>query len=339
MLRSRMFTPMFRLYAGWAIVALGLAALFGIASNPDAPFTFDPVAQFGGDFPFVHLDRDAGMFPYVHSKDLVNTITGPITLGWKGAVGNHLGYLMWVAVVLAAGFLAALLIAFRDADPEAEAEAVHLETVPLTRAPSGANYWPIIGAFAAGMVAIGWVTNNALLIAGIGLAVVSAVVWTFRAWADRATGDDEVNREIYHRFIDPLRIPVISIAGIALVVFGLSRVLLSVSKLAAIYIFLGAFVFFALIFVAIAFAPKASKGVLTALFVFLGAAILIGGVVFAVRGERNFHEEEAPTSEGGGGSSGEGGGSGGGGEGHGGRIADLGPNSPAVPSIVVQVSS
>lgn len=343
MIRSRMFTPMFRLYAGWATVALACAALFGMASNPDAPFTFDPIAQFGGDFPFIHIDRDAGIFPYVHSKDLINTITGPLTLGWKGAVGNHLGYLMWVAVVLAAAFLAGLLIAFRDADPEAEAEAVQLETVPLTRAPSGANYWPIIGAFAAGMVAIGWVANNALLIAGIGLAVVTAVVWTFRAWADRATGDDEVNREIYHRFIDPLRIPVVSVAGIALVVFGLSRVLLAVSKITAIYIFGAAFVFFAIIFGLVAFAPKASKGVLTLLFVVLGAGILVGGVVAAVHGERNFHEEEHETPAGGGGegtggSTGEGGGSGGG-EGHGGRIADLGPNPSAGPAIVVQVTS
>ena len=30
---------------------------------------------------------------------------------------------------------------------------------------------------------------------------------TVRAWAERATGDDEVNFQIYHRIIDPIRVP------------------------------------------------------------------------------------------------------------------------------------
>jgi len=332
MIRSRMFTPMFRLYAGWAILALVLAGLFGIASNQDTPLTFDPVAQFGGDFPWVHIDRDAGSFPYVHSDDLVNSVSGPMTLGWKGAVGNHLGYLMWVAIVVIAGFLAGLLVAFRDADPEAAAEAVNLDAVPPTRAPTGANFWPIVAAFAAGMIAIGWATNTTVLIAGLGLAVVTAVAWTFRAWADRATGDDRVNREVYHRIIDPLRIPVLAVVGVALVVFGLSRVLLAVSKEAAIGIFLASFVFIAVLFALIAFAPKASKGMITFVFVLLGALILVGGVAAAVKGERNFSEgHEAPAGGGGTGTGGSGGQSVGG-EGHGGRIAPIGP-------IAVQVTS
>ena len=35
-----------------------------------------------------------------------------------------------------------ILIAFRDADPEAEAQVVRAESVPLTRAPAGNNYLP-----------------------------------------------------------------------------------------------------------------------------------------------------------------------------------------------------
>src|SRR4051794_28478088 len=117
-----MFTPLFRLFAGWAVVALVFAALFGIASNQDHPFTF------------------GNGFPWIHNDDLVNTVTGPVTLGWKGSIGNQLGYIYWVAIVVAAAFLAGLLIAFRDADAAAEAEAVQAETVPLTKAPAGANY-------------------------------------------------------------------------------------------------------------------------------------------------------------------------------------------------------
>ena len=47
-----------------------------------------------------------------------------------------------------------------------------------------------------------------------------AFVWTLRTWAERATGDDTINAELYHRFVDPLRTPVVAIVCIALVVLG-----------------------------------------------------------------------------------------------------------------------
>ncbi len=300
MLRSRMFTPMFRLYAGWAILALVFAALFGFATNSASPFEFN------------------GEFPFVHNNDLVNAVSGPLSLGWKGPVGSHIVYVVWVSVAAVAAFLACLLVAFRDADPEAEAQAVQTETVPLTRAPSGANYWPLIGALSVGLIGIGWVAKHEVLIAGIGLLVVSAVVWTFLAWADRATGDDEVNSEIYHRFVDPLRIPVLAIAGIGLVVFGVSRVLLTVNKTQSVIVFAAAFVVFGLVFCLVAFAPNTSKALLTVIFVLLGAALLVGGVVAAVRGEREFTKVES-TSQGG----------------AGGRIVHLGPAQASGSSIVV----
>ena len=205
MIRSRMFTPLFRLFAGWAAFALVAAALFGLASNVDHPFTF------------------GGSFPWIHNDDLVNAVVGPISVGWKGPVGNHVGYAIWLGIAACAGFLAALLIAFRDADPDAIAEVVQAETVPLTRAPSGPSAWPIVAAIAIGLMALGWAINTTLMMAGIGLLVVAAVVWTFRAWADRATGDDEVNAAIYHRIVDPMRIPVASNLRPALVTSCMRR--------------------------------------------------------------------------------------------------------------------
>src|SRR5262249_51447104 len=139
MIRSRMFTPLFRLFAGWAVFLLVVAALFRLASNADHPVTF------------------AGSFPWIRNDQPPNAVVGPISLGWKGPVGNHVGYAVWLGVALCAGFLACLMIAFRDADPDAVAEVVDTETVPLTKAPFGPSAWPIIAALAVGMVAIGWV--------------------------------------------------------------------------------------------------------------------------------------------------------------------------------------
>jgi hypothetical protein len=201
------------------------------------------------------------------------------------------GYAILLGIALSGAFLAGLLVAFRDADPEAEAAFVQLDSVPLTRAPYGPSAWPIVAALAVGLIALGWAINTTLMMAGIGLLGIAAVVWTFRAWADRATGDDEVNAAIYHRIIDPMRIPVISLLLIALVVFDLSQVLKAVSREASIAVFLIAFVLFALLFAAVA-VFKAPRSVVTTLIVVLFAALIGGGIWATVHGARDFHEEE-----------------------------------------------
>ena len=116
-----------------------------------------------------------------------------------------LAILFMVAMVGLGG--AVLLGIYRDADPEAAAEAVRTESVPLTKAPYGASYLPFASAVALGVTALGWVQDQWLFRAGLaGLAGI-AVAWTVRAWAERSTGDEVVNEAIYRRIIDPVRVP------------------------------------------------------------------------------------------------------------------------------------
>src|SRR5690242_2164513 len=115
MLRSRMLTPGFKLYFGIALFGLLGALLFGINT------------ELQSDVLTVRDNLD--------ESGIIAVATGPLTIGWKGAVGNHMGYSIWLTMAVVAGFLAFLLIAFRDADPEAVAQVAHTETVPLTKAP------------------------------------------------------------------------------------------------------------------------------------------------------------------------------------------------------------
>ena len=103
LLRSRMLTPAFRFFG--ALVALGLIGAFVQAFTSDQPF--------------------------------IDAVLGPLTFGWKGGVGSHLAYVALMSLAVIAGLLGGLFLAFRDADPEAEAQVLHAETVPLTRAPHG----------------------------------------------------------------------------------------------------------------------------------------------------------------------------------------------------------
>ena len=174
----------------------------------------------------------------VPDQGAVGAGTGMSCFGWKGGIGNHVGYIFFVGLFGVSAGLAGILIAFRDADPEAEAQIVHTATVPAAPVPVGANFMPALTAFGFVLMIVGLATRTPLY-ATIGLVVVicAAFVWTLRAWAERATGDDTANADLYHRFIDPLRTPVIAILSIAVVAIGLSRLLLSVSKTNSVIVF------------------------------------------------------------------------------------------------------
>ena len=269
MLRSRMFTTAFRFFAGLATASLVAAFLVGVTSETQAP-----------------MDR----------------ILGPLTLGWKGGIGNHFAYVFFVGLFAVSAGLAGILIAFRDADPEAEAQVVRSDSVPLTRAPAGNNYLPALGAFAFVLALVGLASGNHVLIGG-GLVVMLAVAftWTLRTWAERATGDDTVNAELYHRFIDPLRTPVVAIVCIGLVVGGLSRVLLAVSKTGSVIVFGVAATLFFVVAAVLALYPKSTKTVTTILVVFGALALLVAGIIGAFVGERDMEhhsdqQQEAPAA-------------------------------------------
>jgi hypothetical protein len=265
MIRSRMFTTAFRFFAGLAAASLVAAFVVGFTSETQKP-----------------MDR----------------ILGPITMGWKGSVGNHFAYTVFVGLFFMAAALAGILIAFRDADPEAEAQVVRADSVPLTRAPAGNNYMPALGGFGFVLAIVGLATEaDGLAIAGLAVIVAVAVTWTLRAWAERATGDDEVNAELYHRFIDPLRVPVVAAITIAFVVLALSRVLLAVSKTGSVVVFGAVATVFFVIAVLLALYPKSTRTIATIVVVFAALAILVAGVIGAFVGERDIehHGGETPA--------------------------------------------
>jgi len=291
MLRSRMFTPGFRFYFGLFAFLLVGAFMFGVSTELQVP----------GSTVRQQLD----------DQGIISTVVGPLTIGWKGAVGNHLGYAVLLGGAAIAALLAFVLVAFRDADPESLAELLEVETVPLTKAPAGPNFAPIVGAFAVGLIGLGWVISNILFYSGIVLLLLVAAVWTLRAWAERATGDDEVNHEIYVRFVDPLRVPVVSALLIGFVVFGLSRLLLAApNKAASAAIFGAAGVLFFVGVLAIYFAPpKVRKALTVTLLALAAVAVLAVGIYGIAKGERPI-EHHAPAGAEPGGTGGESGGTG-----------------------------
>lgn len=217
-------------------------------------------------------------------------VFGVFTLGYKEGVGEHLGYTLLLSVAAVSAGLGFVCLALRDADPEAEAQVVDLAHVPPADSINRTNFWPIVAAFSLGMVVVGLVVGSPLFVAGlIGLGIV-VIEWAIRNWADRRTGDTEVNREIRNRIMLPIEIPVGALLCIGLLVGLISRVLLATPKAGST----GVAIVVALLVLGaatlIATRPRLSANLISGLLLFGGVAVIAAGIVAASVGPREFEE-------------------------------------------------
>lgn len=219
--------------------------------------------------------------------------TGGLTLGFYGGMGEHAGYIVLLSASMVALFVGGAVIAFRDADPEAQQAVATVDALPETHAPRDASYWPLLGAAAAACAVLGLVTSSLLFLFGVIVGLVVLLEWMVASWSERATGDPEVNRRIRNRVMNPIEIPLFGAIGVFVLVLSVSRVLLAVSETAAPVV---AIVVAVLILAAAsiyAVAPKAGRTLVAIVCVLGGLGVLAGGIISAAEGSRNYERHEA----------------------------------------------
>lgn len=272
-----MITRGSKFFFGAAAVTLASALLYGFLTGASA---------------------NGGVISVFSDGGLVNSIVGPLTFGWKGWVGEHIGYsaLMGATAVLLG--LGGFATAFRDGDAEATAAASGLSAAPPVLRPSGLSFWPLVTAIAAGAAMVGLAVDPLYFVVGVVLLVVAAFCWTVRAWAERASGDPDSNREFHHQLLDPLEIPIVSALAAGVIVLCVSRVLLAISKLGATLLIIGlATVVFA-VAVALARGPQIRRSVVVGVVVVGGLALLGAGIAGGIAGTRDFEEHGSEESSG-----------------------------------------
>lgn len=222
----------------------------------------------------------------------MDSVIGPLTLGWKGYVGDHVGYAVLIGLAACSVALGVLLSLLRDSDPDAQAQVVGLGTTPEVPPPATVNYWPVVAAFSLGAVALGLAIGPVMFVIGLVGLTIAGVEWTVRAWSDRATGDPEANRTIRNQMMYPVEIPALAVLVIAGLVLAVSRILLALPSLGALVVFglvpatilgLGAL---------IVLRPRMSQSVVAGLLLVGGLAIFAGGVAAAIAGERDHGHDE-----------------------------------------------
>lgn len=222
----------------------------------------------------------------------MDSLTGPLSLGYKGGVGDHVGYSILVAIAGGSFFAGGVLTAVRDADPEATAALVGSPDPLPVAVPTGVNYWPIVAAFAAAVTVLGLIESSALFTLGLLLCGLVVLEWAVRAWADRATDSTVANRTLRNRILNPVEIPLFSIIGIALFVFAISRVLLAVSEMGTYFVFAGVPTVIFIIAVVLNARPSWSRNLVTGLVVGGAVIILAAGVAGLVSGPREIEHKE-----------------------------------------------
>lgn len=213
---------------------------------------------------------------------------GPLTLGYKGGVGDHFGYGVLVAAALVSLAFGAVTLAVRDADAAAVSQVAGTDTVPAA-IPATPSYWPAVTAFGSALVVIGLVASPVLFV--IGLVVLGAVLveWAVQGWADRATGDPATNRQIRNRLMNPIEFPAAGLLGIGVVVVAFSRIFLALSSEAAVWVGVALAAVIVVVGFFVASRPRLSPNLIVG-GVLVAALVVIGlGIAGAVAGEREFH--------------------------------------------------
>lgn len=116
------------------------------------------------------------------------------------------------------------------------------------------SMWPLLTAVGASLLLLGTITQAAIFLLGIVVLVAALVEWTVLAWSERASSDDAFNAAARKRLLNPIEFPVLGAVGLGLLIFSFSRVMLAVDKHVGV-----------------------------ALFIIIGALLLVGGVLFATR--------------------------------------------------------
>ncbi|MEO6987722.1 MAG: hypothetical protein ABI239_03650 [Aquihabitans sp.] len=224
----------------------------------------------------------------------VDTILGPLTGGWKGYVGDHVGYAILVSLFFVSLSTGILLAVLRDGDAEALAQVVELDVAPEAPAPVMANYWPVIGAFSFACMALGLAVGPGLFFIGVAGFAIVTVEWAIRAWSERATGDPEANRVLRNELMGPIEIPAMAVLLVAAIVLTISRMLLALPQLAALVLFGAVPTLILIVGALVVTRPRLSQSVIAAFLVLGALALLVGGTIAAVVGERD-HEDHSSS--------------------------------------------
>ncbi len=211
-----------------------------------------------------------------------------------GSGGERHGIIVLGFLAAAAIMLAIAGAAQRDGTVPASADEGPAPPAGPVTAPSA---WPVVTAFGLVIVTVGLVADVLFVAFGALVLAAAAVEWAVQAWSERQSGDPVHNRVLRDRLLGPVEIPVLALVGTAFVIIGISRVLLALPQTGSTFTAIVVASIILAVTSLLAVRPRLGTSVIMALVVLGGAAVVGGGVVGAVAGERGFYHVGEPDRE------------------------------------------
>lgn len=224
---------------------------------------------------------------------LVTTVVVGVT------TGDPVGWLMTVGLItltVALAFVTGIVVFVRDCNVrsmEPNAATTCAAAQPALRA----SMWPIVSAVAVTLIAVGLVTSPLVFQLGVIAAIAAAAEWMIQGWSERASADRPYNDTVRGVMLHPLEFPVLATAGIAVIVFSFSRIMLFLSKTGGAVAFIviaalitaGGFLFAA--------RPGLRKGVIGGICAIATLGLVSVGAVAAIDGGREIKAYPTVSSD------------------------------------------
>ncbi|MEM8618184.1 MAG: hypothetical protein AAGF73_00540 [Actinomycetota bacterium] len=220
---------------------------------------------------------------------IVTVVYGVTQDGVMGTVGL-------ISASIALAMVTGVNLFTRDANVFVD-DAAAVATCPASRPAPGPSAWPLLFAIGAFTMVIGLVTVEPMFIIGLVIMLAGGAEWTAQAWAERASASTTHNREVRSRIANPIEYPIGGAAVIGIIAYSFSRIMLWLSKVNVVIVFsvVGACILAAAFF--FAYRPNVKRSVMVGTMSVAGVALVAGGVVTGVDGERDIHVHETAQGE------------------------------------------
>lgn len=162
-----------------------------------------------------------------------------------------------------------------------------------SRAPRP-SIWPLVGAAAGGLVALGLAIDSGLVIIGVVLAVLATAGWLAQVWREDPSFTPSEGAHVSTRLLTPVGLPVMALCLIAVIVISVSRVLLTLPRTGSIIVAFVLALLTLLAFFALSTRPNLNRNRLVALAGVAIVALVAAGSVSAAHGYRTFENKPPP---------------------------------------------
>ena len=224
-------------------------------------------------------------------------LLGATALAVVGAIvygvtqGGAMGTIGLVSAACALAFLAGINLYARDSNVD-PADAAAVAGAPAAQRAPGASIWPLAFAFGGVVIAVGLISYQSIVVIGLVAVLAAGAEWMLQAWAERASGDAELNATARDRLAAPLELPIGGAVAIGIIVFAFSRVMLWLSKTNTVV----AFAVMAAVVLAVGFLfalrPSIKTGAMGGVAVLAGVVIVATGSAAGLDGEREIRTFE-----------------------------------------------